>query len=284
MRCVGLLLGLVLLDGCIYTRGNLEVTKEGYKNYPSSIEAEQARRRRRRRNALIAAPLEIVGGLAITALAIYAPSSPSDADSTSGALADAGKELLGRLLLATGGMAIAVSGIGDGVLGATDPLFGSPLVRNGRLVPVDEIDTIAPPATPRFAIHSTTMIGTDGIGFDTGFGFSHWIGSNVRLRHAASAELTLPFDTADRRLIASAETSIERAFGRDHAGLYPKRSIGMYVAGGWAAIEDRPDAPVLRAGLAFGGRSYSYRLGTTYMAGDRRPSIDLGMRMELRTD
>jgi hypothetical protein len=187
-------------------------------------------------------------------------------------------------LLAAAGGALAFSGVGDGVLGAIDPLVGSPLVRGGRLVPVDEIDTVDPPTSPRFSIHSTSVIGTGGVGFDSGFGLSHWITSNVRLRHAASAELTLPFGTADRRLIASAETSIERAFGREHAGLFPKQSIGLFVSGGWAAIEDRPDAPVLRGGLAFSGRGYSYRLGTTYMAGDRRPSVELGMRMELRTD
>jgi hypothetical protein len=286
MRCAGLLLSLVVLDGCIYARGNLEITSTGYKNYPSSLEAEHARRSRRRRNALIAAPLEIVGGLALAALAIYAPSNPadSDSDSPSSAIADAGKELLGRLLLATGGMAIAVSGVGDGVFGALDPLLGSPLVRDGALVPADQIDTVAPSATPWFTIHGTSVIGTDGVGFDMGAGFSHWIGSNVRLRHAASAELTLPFHSADQRLIASAETSIERAFGRERAGLYPRKSIGVYVAGGWAAIEDRPDAPVMRGGVAFSSHGYSYRLGTTYMAGDRRPSVELGMRMEIRTD
>ncbi|MBA3818818.1 MAG: hypothetical protein H0X17_07995, partial [Deltaproteobacteria bacterium] len=54
--------------------------------------------------------------------------------------------------------------------------------------------------------------------------------------------------------------------------------------GGWAAIEDREDAPVLRAGLMFGTRGLSYRLGTTYAPGDRIPAFELGMRSELRVD
>lgn len=284
MRRAAIVLVLLSLQGCIYSLGNLDRTKTGYKNYPTSIEAEQARRHRRRRNALIAAPLEIVGGLAIAALAIYAPSSPSDADTTTGALEDAGKELLGRLLLAALGTGIAISGVGDGALGAIDPAMSSPLVRNGALVPADQIDTIDPPSAPRVGIHVSNMLGTDGIGIDAGVGFAHWIGSTVRLRHSASAELTLPWGSADRRLIASAETQVERAFGREHAGLYPKYSLGLYVAAGWAAIEDRPDVPVLRGGISIGLHGYSYRIGTTYMAGERRPSIELGLRSEIRTD
>jgi hypothetical protein len=58
----------------------------------------------------------------------------------------------------------------------------------------------------------------------------------------------------------------------------------MYVSAGWAAIEDRPDAPVLRGGISIGLGGYSYRIGTTYMAGERRPSIELGLRTEIRTD
>lgn len=284
MRCACALIVLGLLDGCIYSRGNLEKTKSGYTNYPTSVEAEYERRKRRRRRALIAAPLEIIGGLGITALALYAPATPSDAEHPAEALADAGKELLGRLLLASAGTGIAISGIGDGVLGLVDPAFKSPLVRDGQLVRASEIDTVDPPASPRFGIHATSVLGTGGVGMDTGVGFAHWIGPRVRLRHAANAELTLPFDTADRRLIVSGETVIERAFGRDHAGLYPRRSLGLYVAAGWAALEDRPDVPVLRGGIAFGTRWQTYRLGTTYMAGDARPSLDFGMRMEIRTD
>ncbi|MBA3820962.1 MAG: hypothetical protein H0X17_18895, partial [Deltaproteobacteria bacterium] len=248
-----LVMVVLLVQGCVYAGGNLAHSrKSGYTNYPSSIEAEHERRKRRRRRALIAAPIEIAAGLAITALALYAPVKPSDADSTTGALADAGKEVLGRFLAATAGTAIALSGVGDGFLGLVDPAFRSPLVRAGRLVPAAEIDALAPPRGPRLDLHATSVIGTAGVGADTGIGLAHWITPALRLRHAVSAELTLPFRSADRRLVISGETVIERAFGRERAGLYPRRSIGLYLGGGWAAIEDREDLPVLRAGVMVG--------------------------------
>nr|MDQ3368832.1 hypothetical protein [Myxococcota bacterium] len=119
---------------------------------------------------------------------------------------------------------------------------------------------------------------------DTGVGLAHWLTPELRLRHAVSAELTLPYRTADRRLVISGETMLERAFGRERAGLYPRRSIGLYLGGGWAAIEDGADRPVLRGGVMFGTRGLSYRLGTTYAPGDRIPAFELGLRSELRVD
>ena len=83
----------------------------------------------------------------------------------------------------------------------------------------------------------------------------------------------------------SGETLIERAFGREGAGLYPKRSIGLYVGGGWSFVEHGANVPVMRAGLSLTTmRGISYRLGTTYSPGDKLPSIDFGTRFELRVD
>ncbi|MDQ3368744.1 MAG: hypothetical protein M3680_25220, partial [Myxococcota bacterium] len=171
-RMLVLLVTIVLLvQGCVYAQGSLQHSqRSGYKNYPSSIEAEHERRKRRRKRALIAAPIEIAAGIALTALALYAPAQASDADSTTDALADAGKEVLGRILVATAGTAIALSGVGDGFLGLVDPAFRSPLVRAGRLVPASEIDALAPLRGPRLALHATSVLGTAGVGVDTGVG------------------------------------------------------------------------------------------------------------------
>jgi hypothetical protein len=280
-----ILLLLLALEGCVYSRANLHQGKDGYKNYPTSIEAEQQRRRTRRKHALIAAPIEIVGGLAITAAALYAKSQPSDAMSVGGQLSDAGKEVLGRLVAAAAGIALAGSGIGDGILGVIDPAFRSPIVRRGRLIPESEIDAIAPQRGPRFGFHATSVLGSEAVGTDLGFGLAHWVTPNVRLRHSATAEFGLLWGgDRDRRLLVSGETLVERAFGREAAGLYPKRSIGMYLGGGWSFVENATDLPVLRAGLSLGLRWTSIRLGTTYAPGDKLPSIELGTRIELRVD
>lgn len=208
------------------------------------------------------------------------------ADNPTDALADAGKDVLGRLLIASIGGAIAISGVGDGVLGLTDPINRSALIRDRKLVSAADIDRIAPPRGPRFGLHLSSVLATDGVGTDAGFGFAHWITPTLRLRHALAAELTLPYHSADRRLIASGEILLERAFGREHAGLYPHRAIGLYVGGGWAAIEDGDDAPVARAGLAVNiGRGLTYRLGATVLPGSlRRPAIQLVVRYEVPGD
>jgi hypothetical protein len=280
-----ILLLLTLLDGCVYSTFNLHHGTAGYKNYPTSIEDEHHRRSSRRTWALLAAPLEIVGGLALSYVALKAPSSPSDAMTVGGQLEDAGKEVLARAILAGIGITIAGSGVGDGILGATDPAFRSPIIRHGKLIPESEIDHIAPPAGPRLAFHGTNVLGSAGVGADLGFGLAHWVTPTIRLRHAASAEVGEDWHADDRRLIVSVETLVERAFGREGAGLYPKKSIGLFFGGGYSISDHAEDLPIMRGGLSFGlSRSISYRLGTSYSPGDRHPSLDLGMRMELRVD
>jgi hypothetical protein len=286
-RLVAALFLFDLLGGCMYMRHNLDRGKDGtYANYPTTVEREYERRRTRRRHALIAAPIEILAGAAIVWLAFNAKSQPSDAETVPGALEDAGKEILGRLVLAAIGGGAVIGGVGDGVLGLVDPLLGSPIVRDGKLVPADEIDALPPLRGPRFGLHATNVLSTDGIGADFGFGLAHWLSPTVRLRHAITGELTLPWGSSDRRFITSGEVLLERAIGgRTGAGLFPRRAIGIYAAGGWAAIEDRSDAIVGRAGLSFtAGTGFSYRLGTTYQRGDRLPSVDLSIRAELRVD
>ena len=65
-----------------YTRANVDQNRGGdYKDYPSSVAADRERRASRRKWALIASPIEIVGGLGLTALALYAPvKAMSDGD------------------------------------------------------------------------------------------------------------------------------------------------------------------------------------------------------------
>ena len=279
-----MMLALVALEGCMYTRSNLELRKSGYSNYPTSVEAEYERRKKRRRRALIAAPIEIVAGVALTSLALYAPVKPSESETTTGVLKDAGKELLGRFLLASLGAGIAISGVGDGVLGAVDPAFGSPIVRRGKLVAAKEIDLIDPAPGPRFTFHAASVLGSDRIGSEMGFGLAHWVTPNVRFRYALGAEGTMPWSSLDRRLLGFAELALDRASSRFHAGLFPRTAFGIYIGGGWAAIEDREDRPALRGGLQLTANGYSYRLGTTFLPNERRPSIDFAMRMELRVD
>ena len=276
---------LVAASGCVYTRGNIHRSKTGYDNYPTSVEAEYERRKTRRRHALIAAPLEIIGGAAITYLAIFGASSPSMAESVPGVLADAGKELLARLLFASAGAAITISGVGDGLLGAIDPAFDSPLVRDGRLVSPTEVDALAPPRAPRFVFQSGIGIAEYGVGGEVAMGLSHWVSSSLRLRYAALAQFTTMWHSADRRLLGGGEMVIEHAFSREHLGLYPSKSLGLYLAGGWAAIEDRTDVPMGRGGLELGlGRGMSYRLGAAYSSGDRRPQLEFSMRTDFPLD
>ncbi len=286
-RLVATLIVFDLLGGCMYMRHNLDRGAGGrYTNYPTSIEAEYERRRIRRKHALIAAPIEILAGVALAALAIYAPAEPSDAETVTGTLEDAGKEILARMLLVAIGAGVAASGVGDGVLGLADPLLHSPIVRDGRLVSADEIDTLPPLRQPRLGFHVTNVVSTDGVGADAGFGLAHWVTPTVRLRPAVTLEALLPWRTADRRYLISGELLLERTIGgRTGAGLYPRRAIGIYAGGGWAANEDGPDAVAWRAGASLTLRpGWSYRLGTTWLRGDRRPSVDLSIRGELRVD
>jgi hypothetical protein len=280
-----ILILLTVLDGCVYSTSNLHQGKAGYKNYPTSIEAEHHRRSSRRKWALIAAPLEIVAGAAIAYAAVKAPSSGSDAMTVGGQLEDAGKELLARAIIAGIGGALAVSGVGDGILGATDPAFHSPIIRHGKLIPESEIDKIPPPAGPHLGFHTTSVIGSIGPGADLGFGIAHWVTPTIRLRHSASAEGEQSWHGDNRRLVLQGETLVERAFGREAAGLYPKRALGLFVGGGWSMLQHGEDLPTMHGGLSFTqNRSISYRLGTSYSPGDRLPSLDFGMRMELRVD
>src|SRR5690242_17061886 len=115
VRSIAVFVAVSLLSGCVYMRTSVQPTspdKGMYENYPTSIEANQERRAKRRKHALLAAPIEVVVGAAIAAAAIYGKSEPSMSESPTGALADAGKDLLGRLLLAGLGGAVAVSGVG----------------------------------------------------------------------------------------------------------------------------------------------------------------------------
>src|SRR6266567_3411755 len=107
-------------SGCIYMRESVQPTsraKGSYEHYPTTLEANEQRRAKRRKYALIAAPIEVALGALLVAGAVYAKSSPSTSDTTTGVLADAGKDILGRLLIALIGSSIVVSGVGDGVLG-----------------------------------------------------------------------------------------------------------------------------------------------------------------------
>lgn len=280
-----ILVALTLLDGCIYSVQNVRHGKSGYEDYPTTIVGEHHRRSTRRKWALIGSPLEIATGIALGYIAVYANSGPSHATTVSGQVSDAGKEALARAFMLGAGLGLVGSGIGDGVLGAIDRAFSSPYVRNGKIVPESQIDTIDPPPGPRLAFHGTSVIGTQGVGADVGFGLAHWITPTIRLRHSASAEADLEWDRDhDRRLAISGETQVEYAYGREGAGLYPKTSLGLFAGGGWSMLQHGKDLPLMRGGLSFGLHSMSIRLGTSYSPGDRRPSFDVGTRIELRVD
>lgn len=277
------------LTGCLYASRNIDRDPAGgYKNYPASVEAEQARRAHRRKVALIGGPIELVGGAALTALALYAPSAPDDDgdDSVTDNLGDAGKDVLGRLALAMIGSSVAVSGVGDTVLGLTDPAFDSPLVRHGRLVAEDEIDLVAPPAGPRLGFHATDTLSLRATGAEAGLGLGHWLGRHVRVREAIGGGWEIDFgdDRKGLRYTLGGDLTIERASSRRHLGLYPRSAYGVFAGASWTRIDDR-DRAVVRGGLTavFGGSQL--RLGAVYVPGrDDVPTIELGIRRELETD
>ncbi|HEY5944374.1 MAG TPA: hypothetical protein VIV40_02740 [Kofleriaceae bacterium] len=286
MRIPAVLGSLALAPGCMYMHGNLEQKKDGtYTNYPADVAAEHARRKTRRRNALIAAPLEIVGGAGLTALALFAKSTPMDDgdDSITDNLGDAGKEIAGRILLAGIGGAGMLGGVGDLVFAAADPMHGSPLVRDGELVKADRIDVIEPDRSPWLTVHMTNVIGTHAVGGELGFGFAHWLDSRIRLRHAVSGTFGFAWDRTTQAGV-TAETNVQLAFGRRGGGLYPRNAIGVYGGGGWVWTTAR-DAPVAIGGISYDMGITTIRLGTRYAAGvDRYPSIDLGTQIEFGSD
>jgi hypothetical protein len=276
----------IALGGCFYVRGSLDRGKQGYTNYPATIADEHARRAHRRKMALIAAPLELLGGTAIAALAIYggSASAPPDNESVLGGLSAAGKELAGRLLMASVGGSIAISGIGDAVLGATDGAFASPLIRDGALIDAAHIDSISPFRSLHLDLHSASVMSTRGVGCAFGFGLPRWISDTVRLRPTVNGEVRVGYAGHDQRGLLTGELELDRAFGREHAGLYPHGAIGAYAGGGWA-WGGTGAAPVARGGLAATFGIQQHRLGVSQLIGvERLPSIELAVRIVLRAD
>lgn len=276
------------LGGCLYARGSLRGDGPAYANYPDSVEAERVRRAKRRKLALLGGPIEIAAGVGLTALALYAPAAPDDDGDSSVVdnLGDAGKEALGRLALALIGTSLVSSGVGDTVLGATDPLFDSPLVRDGALVSADEIDRVAPARGPRLGFHATETVSLRTIGADVGLGLAHWLGSSVRVRETAVGGYDLPWrrDDGGMRYSLGGDLAVERAFGRRHAGLYPVRSVGAFAGAAWTRVEGL-DRAIVRGGLLTQLRTMQLRLGATYIPGhDRYPTFELGLRRELEVD
>ncbi|MBK9035728.1 MAG: hypothetical protein IPL61_31510 [Myxococcales bacterium] len=283
MRPVAVVALLASLSGCLYSRNALERHGDGYRNYPATVAAEQARRHDRRRLALLGGPLEVIVGAGLAALVLYAPiKNTSDSESVTDQLGDAGKELAGRALLGTVGLAVAMSGVGDLVLGATDGLFASPIVRDGALVPADQIDALAPAPGPRLTFHGVQLVSDREIGTGLGLGVALWPTARLRARAAVTGELTLGWRDRSTHGGLVGELALERAFGRERVGLYPRAALGAYVAGGWSRAD--ADRPVVRAGLLGTVRAMQLRLGAGYQPGDRRPSIEFAIQRELRVD
>jgi hypothetical protein len=277
VRSIAVLVAVSLLSGCVYMRTSVQPTsadKGSYENYPSSLEENQERRAKRRKYALIAAPIEVVVGAAIAAAAIYGKSEPSMSESPTGALADAGKDLLGRLLLVGLGSAVAVSGVGDGILGALEPALPDSIVRDGKLVPKEQIDSLTPPRSWRPALEVGNELSARGVGGSIGLGASRWLTPTVRTQLLVVGNGVLGWHSADKRGSVVGEAEIERAFGREYLGLYPHYALGMYAFSGATAIEDRhgENGPIVGGGLSFRMRSLQYGAGVSYIQGvDEHP-------------
>ncbi|HTL35856.1 MAG TPA: hypothetical protein VL326_22155 [Kofleriaceae bacterium] len=259
-----------LLSGCIYMRESVQPTtpdKGSYENYPTSLEANAERHAKRRKYALIAAPIEIALGTALAAAAIYGKSEPSMSDSPSGALADAGKDLLGRLLLVLVGGAVATSGVGDGILGAIEPALPDSMVRNGKLIPKDQIDATPPPTTWRPAFEVGNGISARGLDGSLGLGASRWLTPTVRMQLLAVGDGILGWHSSDLRGSVVGQAEIERSFGREYLGLYPKVSLGLYAFSGATAIQDRhgENGPIVGGGLQFRKHTYQIGAGVSYI-------------------
>ncbi len=272
---------------CIYTRANVSQNRNGaYSDYPSSVENDRERRASRRKWALIASPLEILGGVGLAALALYAPATHMDDgdESVTDNLGDAGKEIAGRLVLAGVGGALVASGVGDAVLGLTDPLRPSPYVRDGSLVAADHVDGLAPLSGPRVDLHIANSLGTHGVGGGAGLGLAHWIHDSVRLRHSVSGEFRRGFGDRGLEGGVTFDVNAQLAFGRRMGGLLPKKAVGLYAGSGvwWTAMGP---APIASGGVSLDLAFGQYRLGTTYVPGvDRLPSINFDLRLEIGGD
>ncbi|HVV84076.1 MAG TPA: hypothetical protein VHE35_13465 [Kofleriaceae bacterium] len=283
-------IALVLDGGCLYASHSLQLSHGTYTNYPASVEGEHARRAHRRKLALLGGPLEMIAGVGLTSLALFAPSTPQPDDdpgeSWSGGVESGAKDLAGRLLLATAGSGLAVSGLGDIVLGATDPAFSSPLIRGGALVPADQIDRVAPARGPRFDFHFGEMASLRAIGEDGGMGLARWLTPSLRMREAVTGGYDLVFRHPEDgpRWWLGGEVGVDWAFARRHAGLYPSKSIGLYGAAAWTRVDDL-DRAILHAGLSTSMPQGQLRLGATFIPGvDTAPTVELGWRMEWEVD
>jgi hypothetical protein len=269
IRSLAVLLAASLLSGCVYMRESVQPTRKGsvYENYPTSLEANQERRAKRRKYALIAAPLEVMLGAGLAAAAIYGKSEPSMSESPSGAIADAGKDLLGRLLLVMIGSAVMVSGVGDGVLGVLEPALPDSIVRDGKLVPKETIDSLSPPTTWRPALEVGNSISARGVGGSISLGASRWLTPTVRTQALVVGEGIMGWHSADERGSVVGQLEIERAFGREYLGLYPRYSLGMYAFSGATGIQDRDgeNGPILGGGLSMRLRYVSYGAGVSYI-------------------
>jgi len=283
VRLLAVLVAASLLSGCVYMRQSVQPTtpdKGSYENYPSSLEANAERHAKRRKYALIAAPIEIALGTAIAAAAIYGKSEPSMSESPSGAIADAGKDLLGRLLLVLVGGAVVTSGVGDGILGAIEPALPDSMVRNGKLIPKEEIDATPPPTSWRPAFEIGNGISARGVEASLGLGASRWLTPKVRMQLLAVGDGILGWHSSDKRGSVVGQAEIERAFGREYLGLYPKVSLGLYAFSGATAIQDRhgENGPIVGGGLQLRRNTVQMAAGVSYI-----PYVDehpmFGVRM-----
>lgn len=282
-----------LATGCLYMQESVQLKHrpDRYENYPTTLEANAERRAKRRTHALIAAPIELAVGTLLLAAAKYAPGGSAMSEPSSEPMSYSwtdgfgGGEAVWRVLVGSLGLTAFVSGVGDTVGGLASPLLPNSLERDGKLVDASEIDHMPPPTTLRPTVGMDLLLSVRGFGGDVSFGMSRWLTPSVRLNGNVVGEWVFPF-SEDVRGSLYGQVEIERAFGREYLGLYPRHALGIYAFAGPSVVQDHDaDGAILGGGLSARLSLFRYRAGISFIPHvDDKPMFCFSMGGDLQLE
>ena len=119
----------------------------------------------------------------------------------------------------------------------------------------------------RPAFEVANGISARGIEGSIGLGASRWLTPTLRTQLLVVGDGIMQWHSSDRRGSVAGQAEIERAFGREYLGLYPRYSLGLYAFSGATAIQDRhgENGPIVGGGLQLRMRSLQYSAGVSYI-------------------